>query len=454
MEESGFFASPGETFFGVGITGATLIYESKNGFDRVWVARHLGRKVVIKGLKDGMAANPLATTQLQKEFALAFPIDSPRVCRFLGLIELADGSKAIEMEYCEGLPLSTIIDSGRKLSGHQATQIVNGLLQGVRALHNAGIIHRDLKPANIIVNLEDDSLKIIDFGCAHSTNYLALSGPAGTVGYTPTEKLDPLSTPEPADDLYAVGMTLKEMAQIVVDRKTRETLVDFADKLIEGKCASVGVAMSLFQRLSGGHGWRRPVIIGAIGTCVALLSIATFLILSRDHEEPATNLQDRPDSMLSTTVASSHDVATKLPQPAESISNANEVKSNKAEKTPTPTIPATPSRRDSKTKSDSDSDNTSTDSQSSYSYIIHWVDSLFVHGIKPQTGTLGNLQLTYERHRIPEFTENIYRKYNAKLIADHRRTLGFSPDPANMKTLFIDRMKHHISTYIPTETDN
>ena len=128
MEESGFFTSPAEADFSVGITGATLLYESQSGYCRVWVARHFGRKVAIKGLKEAMKTEPVAVTALEKEFSLGFPVDTPRVCRFLGMIKLADGTRAIEMEYCEGRTLAEIIDSSTPLSAHQAGVIVTGVI--------------------------------------------------------------------------------------------------------------------------------------------------------------------------------------------------------------------------------------------------------------------------------------------------------------------------------------
>ncbi len=38
------------------------------------------------------------------------------------------------------------------------------LLRGIKYLHSANVLHRDLKPSNLLVNHDDLTLKITDFG--------------------------------------------------------------------------------------------------------------------------------------------------------------------------------------------------------------------------------------------------------------------------------------------------
>lgn len=254
MEESGFFTSPAEADFSVGITGATLLYESQSGYCRVWVARHFGRKVAIKGLKEAMKTEPVAVTALEKEFSLGFPVDTPRVCRFLGMIKLADGTRAIEMEYCEGRTLAEIIDSSTPLSAHQAGVIVTGVLEGIEALHRSGVIHRDIKPTNIIVDFASYSVKIIDLGCAYSTDYPAHSGPAGTRRYTPPDKLKPGRRAVPADDLYAAGVTFQEMAGLMTDKASRRRVETLAADLIDGRYQTGADALASFLAIRQADG--------------------------------------------------------------------------------------------------------------------------------------------------------------------------------------------------------
>lgn len=40
------------------------------------------------------------------------------------------------------------------------------LIRGLKYIHSANVVHRDLKPSNLLINIEDLSLKIGDFGLA------------------------------------------------------------------------------------------------------------------------------------------------------------------------------------------------------------------------------------------------------------------------------------------------
>ena len=44
------------------------------------------------------------------------------------------------------------------------------VLEAVVFIHQKGYLHRDLKPSNIFFSLEDDSVKVGDFGLATGTS--------------------------------------------------------------------------------------------------------------------------------------------------------------------------------------------------------------------------------------------------------------------------------------------
>lgn len=58
-------------------------------------------------------------------------------------------------------------------------------------MHSLGFVHRDLKPEHILVNKEDNTIKLIDFGCTiHITdaaNQERREEYVGTFPYTPPE---------------------------------------------------------------------------------------------------------------------------------------------------------------------------------------------------------------------------------------------------------------------------
>ncbi len=432
MEESSFFTSPAEADFSVGITGATLLYESQSGYCRVWVARHFGRKVAIKGLKEAMKTEPVAVTALEKEFSLGFPVDTPRVCRFLGMIKLADGTRAIEMEYCEGRTLAEIIDSSTPLSAHQAGVIVTGVLEGIEALHRSGVIHRDIKPTNIIVDFASYSVKIIDLGCAYSTDYPALSGPAGTRRYTPPDKLKPGRRAVPADDLYAAGVTFQEMAGLMTDKASRRRVETLAADLIDGRYQTGADALASFLANPPSR-WRRHRTVAIFPAIAAAILIGALIYVLTRTPQPelsgATEPTAEPDSTVA-AVPHISDLAQPIGEPAQPKAEPGTVTPPPERKATTPAAV--------------------TDD----SFIIRWTDSVFTRHIMPGIGILGDLQLTYERHRIPEFAQNLYRQYNQKLLAAYRRNLGHDPDMELMERLFTERAVFHLRAYKKKPAEN
>jgi len=61
-----------------------------------------------------------------------------------------------------------ISERSRNLKEKDVVKVLFNLLQGLHFLDSANIIHRDLKPANILIDPEDLSIKICDFGLSRT----------------------------------------------------------------------------------------------------------------------------------------------------------------------------------------------------------------------------------------------------------------------------------------------
>jgi eukaryotic-like serine/threonine-protein kinase len=90
-----------------------------------------------------------------------------------------------------------------------------GLLDIMRAIHQAGVVHRDLKPGNIFL-LEGDAplarrLKVLVFGIAkmESMTQITVAGSVeGTVEYIAPESLGGFHQATPSADYYSFGIIL------------------------------------------------------------------------------------------------------------------------------------------------------------------------------------------------------------------------------------------------------
>ena len=69
-------------------------------------------------------------------------------------------------------------------------------------------VHRDLKPSNIFV-MDDDAVKIIDFGIVHLVGADSVTGLKGTLQYMAPEQID-LKPSSPASDIFSLAVVCYE----------------------------------------------------------------------------------------------------------------------------------------------------------------------------------------------------------------------------------------------------
>ena len=71
------------------------------------------------------------------------------------------------MAKLQGHTLAELIEgSPQDLTVQRTIDIIVQVCRGLQAAHDKGLVHRDIKPSNIFV-LQDNSVKVIDFGVAH-----------------------------------------------------------------------------------------------------------------------------------------------------------------------------------------------------------------------------------------------------------------------------------------------
>src|SRR5215475_6153554 len=113
------------------------------------------------------------------------------------------------MPLLPGKTLDELIrNASHRLSVDRVVDIISQTCRGLQTAHERGLIHRDLKPSNIFV-MEDDSVKIIDFGVAHMADTHTTRAQKGTLLYMSPEQiqLKPLSA---ASDIFSLAVVCYE----------------------------------------------------------------------------------------------------------------------------------------------------------------------------------------------------------------------------------------------------
>ena len=113
------------------------------------------------------------------------------------------------MPLLPGTTLDKLIKkAGQRLTPDRIVEIICQACKGLQAAHDQGLVHRDLKPSNLFV-LDDDTVKIIDFGVAHLTGLDTRTGIKGTLQYMAPEQVD-LQPATAKSDLFSLGVVCYE----------------------------------------------------------------------------------------------------------------------------------------------------------------------------------------------------------------------------------------------------
>lgn len=186
----------------LGQGGMGLVYRA---YDTV-----VRREVAVKTILD--IPDPASLQLFYKECDVLASMSHPNIVEIFDIGEFEEDGKKKPYFVMPLLPGTTLDHFVRKAS-HRLTvertvEIISQTCRGLQAAHERGLVHRDLKPSNIFV-MEDDSVKIIDFGVAHMADAHTTRAQKGTLLYMSPEQiqLKPLS---PASDIFSLAVVCYE----------------------------------------------------------------------------------------------------------------------------------------------------------------------------------------------------------------------------------------------------
>jgi DNA-binding beta-propeller fold protein YncE len=181
----------------------------------------LDRKVALKILAPGLAADDAFRKRFIRESRIAAAVDHPNIIPVFDAGE-ADGVLFIAMRFVQGADVRTLIDTEGALPAERAVDIVTQVGSALDAAHARGLVHRDVKPANMLLDTtagggRQDHVYLSDFGLGKQTlDELGQSGLTsqgqflGTLDYMAPEQIEGLPVDGRAD-LYALACAAFEL---------------------------------------------------------------------------------------------------------------------------------------------------------------------------------------------------------------------------------------------------
>ena len=181
----------------------------RGGFGRVYLVRdlQLEREVALKILHPYLTSDPAVMQRFRREAQLAAQLSHPNIVSIYDIGGRA-GLLWYTMAVVDGVDLAALV---KREWPQPVARVLRWLRQSLSALQHAhaqGVVHRDLKPENVLIEHDDGSVRITDFGLALAFEGQAPYGGASSRSGTPEFAAPEQLLGEPVDlraDLYAIS---------------------------------------------------------------------------------------------------------------------------------------------------------------------------------------------------------------------------------------------------------
>ena len=114
------------------------------------------------------------------------------------------------MEYVDGISLKQHLKNAKPLTIDFVIESIYKICLALDYIHFNNIVHRDIKPDNIIINAENNVIKLMDFSCASRTTDLA-SDKTGSAPYMAPEIHNAGNLVDVQSDIFSLGAVMYEL---------------------------------------------------------------------------------------------------------------------------------------------------------------------------------------------------------------------------------------------------
>lgn len=200
---------------------------AEGGFGRIFLARDriLGRKIVIKSLRENLLDKPEVVKKFIAEAKLNAQLDHPAIVPLIGLDSDSVDGLHLAMQLVNGITLKEHLKryreryrkrpmNNRKYERSLSSRLESFLhvCDAVEYCHSRHIIHCDLKPENIMLGRHGE-VYVMDWGIAAPEGTDRKGNLDGTPSYLAPEAVHDGAT-TPRTDVFSLGMILNEIVTL------------------------------------------------------------------------------------------------------------------------------------------------------------------------------------------------------------------------------------------------
>jgi serine/threonine-protein kinase len=265
------------------------------------------RHVAIKVLAPDYA-HAVGTQRFIREIHIAATLSHPSIVPLYDSGEF-DGQLFYVMPHIEGESLRQRLERETMLPVAQAIEWAAQVADGLAVAHARGIVHRDIKPENLL--LQGDRILIADFGIARAIDLAVDEGittqalAVGTPKYMSPEQAAGAAHLDGRSDLYSLACVVYEMLggdppytghtpQAITARKLAgeyrrlrvvrpvlspaldQTLAKALNPVPADRFTSVEEFSRSLRAAGKPGGWRRPIVLAALGLAVLPVGLAVM----------------------------------------------------------------------------------------------------------------------------------------------------------------------------------
>ncbi|MEN6520168.1 MAG: protein kinase [Armatimonadota bacterium] len=191
-----------------------ILEKSGDGsFFSVYKARDkvLNRLVAVKTMVPQYSQNREFAERMTEETQMVADLNHPNIAKVLEA-DNDNGTYFTAVEYVRGINLKERIRRTAPFTISYAVDIAIAVGSALEYAHRQGVVHGDVRPQNILTNSEGQ-VKLTDFGTARALSAFPVIREAvmlRSVHYMAPEVIRG-EAPEPASDVYSLGVVLYEM---------------------------------------------------------------------------------------------------------------------------------------------------------------------------------------------------------------------------------------------------